>query len=69
MLTPADLFLSLVISSIAAGYLLYGRRQGNGAALISGVALLLLPYLVGGSAARILLSAVLMALPWLLRQR
>jgi len=65
MPSPADLFISLLISALGSAYLLYGRRQSNGAALISGMALLVLPTVIPGLMARLLLTLTLMAIPWL----
>jgi len=67
--TPTDLFLSLLISSIASGYLLYGRRQSSPPALLSGLGLLVLPFLVPSGTALIALSLLLMALPFALARR
>lgn len=67
--SPTDLFLSLLISSIATGYLLYGRRQSSPPALLSGIALLVLPFLVSSGPTLVVLSLPLMALPFVLGRR
>lgn len=67
--SPRDLFLSLLISSIASGYLLYGRRQSSPTALFCGIALLLLPFLVPAGLVQVLVALLLMALPLLLGRR
>lgn len=67
--TPTDLFLSLLISSIASGYLIYGRRQSSPPALLSGIGLLVLPFVVPSGVALVALALLLMALPFLLGRR
>jgi hypothetical protein len=67
--STTELLLSLLISSIASGYLVYGRRQSSPPALLSGFALLVLPFLVSAPLLRIGLTLLLMALPILLSRR
>lgn len=69
MPTPTELFLSLLVSAIASGYLLYGRRQSSPPALLCGIVLLVLPYLVPAGPALVMLALLLMALPFLLGRR
>ena len=69
MPSPTDLFLSLLIGSIASAYLVYGRRQANPPAFLCGFGLLVLPFLVPDRGAQIALSLLLMGLPFLLRRR
>jgi len=59
------LFLGLIFGSIGMGYLIYGRKQKHGIALLSGVALCVLPYLVSDMLFITLLGAGFMALPFL----
>ena len=42
----ATLFLTLLWSSIGAGYFIYGKKQRRGAALGAGIALCLFPYFI-----------------------
>lgn len=69
MPTPTELFWSLLIGSIASGYLLYGRRQSSPPALLCGIALLLLPFLIPTGPTQVVLTLLLMALPFLLARR
>lgn len=66
MPSAGSLFLSLLVSSIASGYLVYGRRQSSPPALISGLALLVLAFLVSAPGPLLGLTVLLMALPFLL---
>lgn len=61
--------VSLLIGSIASGYLLYGRRQSSPVALISGLGLMLLPLVVPTGLPMAGLALALMALPLLLNRR
>lgn len=69
MPTPTELFLSLLISAIASGYLLYGRRQSSPTALLCGIGLLVLPYLIPAGPALVMLALLLMVLPFVLGRR
>lgn len=57
----------MIFGSIGMGYLIYGRKQKHGIALISGVALFALPYLVSDPLLLTFLGAGAMALPFLFR--
>jgi len=59
------LFLGLIFGSIGMGFLIYGRKQKHGIALLSGVALCALPYLVSDILFITLIGAGVMALPFL----
>jgi len=61
------LFLGLIFGSIGMGYLIYGRKQKHGIALISGVALCALPYLVSDVLFITLMGVGVMALPFLFK--
>ncbi len=64
-MNPTTLFLGLIFGSIGMGYLIYGRKQKHGIALLSGVALCVLPYLVSDILFITLLGVGIMALPFL----
>lgn len=66
MPTPGELFVSLLLGAIASGYLVYGRRQSSPPALVCGIVLLTLPFLVPVGLAQVGLALLLMALPVLL---
>jgi hypothetical protein len=69
MSMTAWLFWGLVFGSIGLGYFMYGKKQGSAAPLICGIALMLYPYLAGGSAfAMIGIGVVLTAIPYFVRR-
>jgi hypothetical protein len=58
------LFMALLLGSIGMGYAMYGRRQRRGAALLSGVLLMVVPYFVASAWLVGLIGVGLMALPF-----
>jgi len=62
--STTTLFLGLIFGSIGMGYFIYGRKQKRGIALISGVALCVLPYLVSDILFITLIGVGVMLLPF-----
>lgn len=58
-----SLLVGVLVSSIGAGYLLYGRRQEHPVALLCGLGLTLLPWFLTNPWWLLLASAALMAVP------
>jgi len=58
-----SLFLSLIFSSIGFGYFIYGKRQANYIAKLTGIALMIYPYLVSSNMAMVLVGIALMFIP------
>lgn len=67
MLETGPLVWGLLFGSIGAGYFVYGKNQQNFVALLSGVALCVIPYLATTVVWMIPLAAVLMVLPFVWR--
>lgn len=61
------LMWGVLFGSIGMGYLMYGRKQRRGIALLSGVLLCVIPYFVSNVFLIILIGISLMALPYFLR--
>lgn len=61
-----SLWLSMLFSCIGAGYMLYGRRQGEAVPLVVGLALCVYPYFVGNAYAIVAIGVALMLAPRLL---
>jgi hypothetical protein len=59
-----SLLLGLMFGSIGMGYLMYGRKQRNGMALISGIGLCVFPYFVHNVFLFVIIGIVLMAIPF-----
>lgn len=55
MPTTSGLMLSILFGSIGLGYFVYGRKQSNPVALVAGLSLMVIPYLISNN---YLLSAV-----------
>ena len=63
----ASIMWGVLFGSIGMGYLIYGRKQRRGIALLSGVVLCVFPYFVSNVFLMILIAISLMALPYFLR--
>ena len=59
--------LSVLFSSIGAGYVLYGRRQRQVVPLLTGLALCVYPYFLANGFALVVVGLLLTAVPWFLR--
>lgn len=57
----------LLFGSIGMGYLLYGRKQRRGIALLSGVVLCTFPYFVSNAFLMVLIGIVAMAFPYFVK--
>ena len=66
MFEGGTLFGSLIFGSIGAGYFIYGKNQQHFVALACGGGLCVLPYVAPALNMMVPLSAILMALPFLL---
>lgn len=58
----------MLLGCIGGGYFLYGKKQANAPALVSGCLLCLLPYFIGNLVLLLLLSLALMAFPVIIRK-
>jgi hypothetical protein len=63
----ASIMWGVLFGSIGMGYLIYGRKQRRGIALLSGVLLCIFPYFVSNVFLMILTAVILMALPYFLK--
>lgn len=57
----------VLFGSIGMGYVMYGRKQRRGVALLSGIILCAFPYFISNAYIMILIAIVLMALPYFVR--
>jgi hypothetical protein len=63
-----SLFLGLIFGSVGVGFFVYGKKQKKIMALISGVALCVIPYAVSNVIVLTLIGIALVALPFVYRQ-
>jgi hypothetical protein len=63
----ATLWWGVVFGAIGLGYLAYARRQRAPVPLLSGIALIAFPYFVSNAWAMVLVGAMLVAVPWVVR--
>jgi hypothetical protein len=66
-MNTTSLLFGVLYGAIGFGYLIYGRRQQKGIALLSGVVLCAFPYFVSNIVLLILIGLVLIALPFYIR--
>jgi 1,4-dihydroxy-2-naphthoate octaprenyltransferase len=57
----------LLFGCVGMGYIMYGRKQSNGIALVSGILLCGFPYLVTNILLMFLIGAILMAAPFFIK--
>ena len=61
------LMVSVLFSSIGAGYFVYGKKQRQVVPLLTGLALCVYPYFLSNGYAIVVVGALLTAVPWLIR--
>ncbi len=59
------LFAGVILGSLGMGYIVYGRKQKKGLALLSGFVLCGLPYFVSNIFFLLIVSIAFLALPFL----
>ena len=62
-----SLLLGVLFGSFGMGYIVYGKKQRKGIALLSGIALCTFPYFVQNMYLFIVTGILLIVLPFLLR--
>lgn len=65
--TSKALMLGVLFGAIGFGYIIYGRKQQRGIALLSGVLLCAIPYVIPNVFLILLFGIVLMAVPFFIR--
>ena len=68
MFSTMNLIVGIVTGAFGLAYFVYGKKQGKLLFMISGIALMGYPYLVGNGVALILVGLVLLGLPFLFRE-
>jgi len=63
----STLLIGLITGSIGTGYLIYGSKQRKMMPLMSGLGLLILPYLIEGSLLLSIVCLILGALPFVFK--
>ena len=67
MESGTSVMLSVLFSSIGAGYVLYGKKQRQVVPLLTGLALCVYPYFLANGFALVVVGLLLTAVPWFLR--
>lgn len=66
-LDTASLLWGLLFGSIGLAYFLYGKKQGATVPLVSGIALMVYPYLVTNTTLLVIIGSLLTVAPYLIR--
>jgi hypothetical protein len=66
-MNAATLLWGVLFGAIGLGFFQYGRKQQRVVPLVCGLALMAYPYFVSGTAAIVLVGAVLIAIPYFVR--
>lgn len=69
MVDTTAILIGLVFGSIGFGYCIYGRKQQRSLVFWLGIALMGLPYIVDSNMLLIVISILLMALPFYLKEK
>ncbi|MBI3802613.1 MAG: amino acid transport protein [Nitrospirae bacterium] len=64
---PGALILGLIFSSIGFGYFIYGKKQRRVVPLVTGLVLMLFPYVISNMVLIVLLGLILCAIPYFVR--
>mgnify|MGYP000259417039 CR=1 FL=1 len=67
MINEAQLIWGVVFGAIGFGYFIYGKKQKAPVAFFAGLGLFIFPYFVEGTAALIIIGALLMAAPFIIK--
>ncbi|RZU47667.1 hypothetical protein EV700_0634 [Fluviicoccus keumensis] len=66
-LDTASLLWGLFFGSIGLAYFLYGKKQGATVPLVSGIALMVYPYLVTNTTLLVIIGSLLTTAPYFIR--
>jgi hypothetical protein len=66
-MNTTTIFLATIFGAIGTGYLVYGKKQQKMMALISGLALCGIPYLISNALLLTAVSVLVIILPFVLR--
>ena len=66
-MSTSILLAGVLFGAVGVGYVLYGRKQRAPLPLVSGVALMVIPYFLSNAVLLFVLSIALAVLPWVVR--
>lgn len=61
------LFMGVIFGSVGMGYLVYGKKQQKGVALIAGLLLCGIPYFISNILLLVAIGLLIMAVPFIFR--
>lgn len=66
-MSTSILLAGVLFGAVGVGYVLYGRKQRAPLPLLSGVALMVIPYFLSNAVLLFVLGIALAVLPWVVR--
>ena len=63
-MNSVNILISMLLGIIGMGYIMYGRKQFKGSALIAGIVLCIYPYFIPNLPLLLLIGAGIMAAPF-----
>ncbi|HOC11053.1 MULTISPECIES: hypothetical protein [Thermomonas] len=66
-MSTSILLAGVLFGAVGVGYVLYGRKQRAPLPLVSGVALMVIPYFLSNAVLLFVLGIALAVLPWVVR--
>jgi hypothetical protein len=67
--STANIIIGIITGAFGLAYFVYGKKQAEMVFLVSGIGLMVYPYLFSNMALLIILGLVLLALPFVLKQK
>jgi hypothetical protein len=69
MFSSTNIFIGIVTGAFGLAYFIYGKKRTELLFLVSGIALMVYPYMVSNVILSILIGLALLALPFLMRSK
>ncbi len=63
------IFLGMIFSAFGFGYFIYGKKQHRFVPMISGMILMVFPYFVDGAVKIVIAGLILLAAPFIFKQK
>jgi hypothetical protein len=67
--STANIVIGIITGAFGLAYFVYGKKQSEMVFLVSGIGLMVYPYLFSSLALLIIVGLLLLALPFLLKQK
>ena len=68
MFSAMNLFVGLIAGAFGLGYFIYGKKQSKMLFMVTGIALMVYPYIFGSTVLLSIIGLVLLALPFVFKE-